>query len=63
MINLDAIQTEIPPFDPPEMVPSTYTIVQTIDSEGNMGNISKTMLIDISVKTSIVEKDWSRLQS
>ena len=28
---------------------------QTLDSEGNMGNLSKTMLIDISVKTGIME--------
>jgi len=26
-----------------------------LDSEGNMGNISKTILIEISVKTSIME--------
>ena len=55
MIDSEAIKTEIPSFDPPEMVPSTYTTVQTIESEGNTGNISKTMLIDISVKSGIVE--------
>ena len=55
MIDSDVMKTKIPSFDPPEMVPSAYTTVQTIDSEGNMGNISKTMLIDISVKTGIVE--------
>ena len=55
MIDSDAIQTEIPSFDPPEMVPSAYTTVQTIDSKGNMGNLSKTMLIDISVKMGIME--------
>ena len=55
MIDSDVIKTKIPSFDPPEMVPSAYTTVQTIDSEGNMGNISKTMIIDISVKTGIVE--------
>ena len=55
MIDSEAIKTEIPSFDQPEMVPSAYTTIQTIDSEGNMGNISKTMLIDISVKTGIVE--------
>ena len=37
------------------MVPSAYTTVQTIDLEGNMGNLSKTLLIDISVQTGIVE--------
>ena len=55
MIDSNMIKTKIPSFYPPEMVPSTYTTVQTIDSEGNMGNISKTMLIDISVKMGIVE--------
>lgn len=49
------IKTEIPSFDPPEMVPSAYTTIQTIDSKGNMGNTSKIMLIDISVKMGIVE--------
>ena len=29
--------------------------IQTFEAEGNMGNISKTLLIDISVKTGIVE--------
>jgi len=55
MIDSDVIKTEIPSFDPPEMVPSTYTTIQTINSKGNMGNLSKSMLIDISVKTGIVE--------
>ena len=55
MIDSNVIKTEIPSFDPPKMVPSAYTTIQTIDSEGNMGNISKTMLINISVETSIVE--------
>lgn len=55
MIDSEAIKTKIPSFDQPEMVPSAYTTVQTLDSEGNMGNLSKTMLIDILVKTSIVE--------
>ena len=55
MIDSDVIKTEIPSFDPPEMVSFTYTTFQTIDSEGNMGNLSKTMLIDISVKMGIVE--------
>ena len=54
-IDLEAINTEIPSFDQPEIVPSSYTTVHTIDSEGNMGNISKTLLIDISVKTGIME--------
>ena len=55
MIDSEAIKTEITFFDQPEIVPSSYTTVHTIDSEGNMGNLSKTMLIDISVKTGIVE--------
>ena len=55
MIDSNVIKTKIPSFDPFEMVPSTYTIVQTIDLEGNMGNLTKTILIDISVKTGIVE--------
>ena len=54
-IDLEAIKTEIPSFDQPEIVPSSYTTVHTIDSEGNMGNISKTLLIDISIKTGIME--------
>jgi len=29
--------------------------IQTLDSEGNMGNLSKTLLIDISVKIGSVE--------
>ena len=53
MIDSDVINTEIPSFDPPEMVISAYMTFQTINSKGNMGNISKTMLIDISVKTGI----------
>ena len=55
MIDLDVIKTEIPSFDPHDMVPSAYMTIQTIDSEGNMGNISKTILIDISFKMGIVE--------
>ena len=55
MIDSDVINTQIPSFDPPEIVPSAYMTLQTISSEGNMGNISKKMLIDISVKTGIME--------
>ena len=55
MIDSDVMKTEIPSFDQPEIVPSSYTTVHTIDLEGNMGNLSKTLLIDISVKTGIVE--------
>ena len=54
-VDSEAIKTEIPSFDQPEIVPSSYTTVHTIDSEGNMGNLSKTLLIDISVKTGIME--------
>ena len=31
MIDSDVINTEIPSFDPPEMVPFAYTTVQTMD--------------------------------
>lgn len=55
MFDSDAITTQIPSFDPPGIIPSVYTSVQIIDSEGNMINISKNMLIDISVKMGIVE--------
>ena len=54
-IDSEAIKTEISFFDQPEIVPSSYTTIHTIDSEGNMGNLSKTLLIDISVKTGIME--------
>ena len=55
MIDSEAIKTKIPSFDQPEIVPSSYTTVHTIASEGNMGSLSKTLLIDISVKTGIME--------
>ena len=55
MFDSNVITTKIPSFDPPKIIPSIYMTVQTIDSEGNMGNISKTMLIDISVKMGIME--------
>ena len=55
MFDSDVITTQIPSFVPLEIIPSAYTTVQTIESKGNMGNLSKTMLIDISVETSIVE--------
>ena len=62
------INTQIPSFDQHEMVPSVYTIVQAIDSEGNMGNISMTILIDILVKMGIMENiqfgvDFNRKES
>lgn len=39
----------------PEIISSPYMMIQTLDMEGNMGNISKALLIDISVMTGIVE--------
>ena len=41
--------------DAHEIVSSPYTTIQILDSEGNRGNISQTLLLDISVMTSIVE--------
>lgn len=41
--------------DTPKIISSPYTTIQTLDSEGNMGNLSKTLLINISVKIGIVE--------
>lgn len=38
-----------------KIISSPYTTIQTLEAEGNMGNISKTFLIDILVKTGIVE--------
>jgi hypothetical protein len=51
----DMMPLQILSPDTPEIISSPYTTIQTLDSEGNMGNISKTLLIDISVKTGIVE--------
>lgn len=51
----NATPIQIISFETPEIIPSIYTTIQTLDSEGNMGNLSKTMIIDISVKTDIVE--------
>lgn len=38
-----------------EIISSQYMTIQTLDSEGNMWNISKTLLIDISIMIGIVE--------
>lgn len=54
--NSDMMPLQILSSDTPENISSPYMIIQTLDSEGNMGNISKTLLIDISVKIGIVEK-------
>lgn len=43
------------PFELPEIVPFIYTTIQNLYFKGNMGNISNIILIDISVKTDIVE--------
>ena len=41
--------------DAPEIISSPYTMLQTLEVEGNMVNSSKPFLIDISVKKSTVE--------
>jgi len=46
---------QILPPDAHEIISSLYMTIQPLDSEGNIGNISKTLLLDISVKTSIME--------
>jgi len=46
---------KILPFEPPAIVPSIYTTVQTRDSEGNLANLLGTIPIYISIKTGIVE--------
>lgn len=51
----DTTPIKILPFEPPKIVPLIYTTIQTMDSEGNLGNLSKTMPIVILIKTSIVE--------
>ena len=53
--DLDTIPFKILSYDTPEIVPSPYTTIQTLDSEGKMGNISNTFLIDISIKTDTME--------
>jgi len=53
--NLDTMPLKIMSFDAPEIVSSPYTTIQTLDSEGNMVNISKTFLVDISIKTGNVQ--------
>lgn len=53
--NSDTMPPQILSFDAPKIVSSPYTTIQTLDSEGNMGNISKTLLIDISIMTNIIE--------
>lgn len=57
----DATSLQILPFDPPKIIPLTYMTIQTMHSEGNLGNISNIMLIDILVKTSIVENIQTRV--
>ena len=53
--NSDTMPIQIMSFDAPEIISSPYTTIQTLDSEGNMGNLLKTFLIDIFFKTGIVE--------
>lgn len=50
MMPLQILSPEIP-----EIISSPYTILQTLEVEGNMGNVSKTSLIDIFFMTGIVE--------
>lgn len=38
-----------------EIISSPYTILQTLEAEGNMGNLSKPLLINISIKTGIMD--------
>ncbi len=52
---LDTFPLQILSPDIPKIVSSPYTTIQTLEAEGNMGNISKTLLINISNKTGIVE--------
>ena len=40
--------------DVPKIISSPYKTIQTLDLDGNMGNISKTFLIDISIMTRIM---------
>lgn len=49
----------------PEIVSSPYTTIQTLEKEGNMGNISKKLLVNIYVTIGIMEniQIWSKLQS
>jgi len=42
-------------IDYPEIVPSPFTTIHEIDAEGNLGNLSKTILIDILIKTCVME--------
>jgi len=51
----DMMPLQILSHNAPEIISSPYMTIQTLDSEGNMGNISKTLLIDISVRTCIME--------
>ena len=51
----DMMPLQILSFDAPEIMSSPYMTIQTLDSEEDMGNISKTLLINISVKIGIVE--------
>lgn len=46
---------QILPFYQPEIVPSYYATIQNLDSKGNLGNLSKTLLVNILVKIGIVE--------
>jgi vancomycin resistance protein YoaR len=54
---LEEIQEDIHSIFPPDVVDSPQSPILTQDtiSEGNLGNISSTIAIDISIKEGIVE--------
>jgi len=51
----DMMPLQILSPDALEIVSSPYTTIHTLDSEGNMGNISKTLLINIPIMAGTVE--------
>ena len=55
IFDLDMMPLQILSSDALEIISSPYMTIQTLDSKGNMGNISKTLLIDISTTTGIIE--------
>ena len=53
--DLDMMPLQILSPNIPEIVSLPYTTIHTLDSEGNEGNISKTLVIDISIMIGIME--------
>ena len=51
----DMMPLQILSVDDPKIVSPPYTTIQTVNSKGNMGNLSKTFIINISVKRGIME--------